>query len=159
MMVPREIESLADPSPAILQQFWDRYRVLPKNLLFVLVAHRKVPFIHGERYLVKSLYRDQEMGSLSFVKVDFGFMEDPDVESILEELASHHLINLSQAPDEWVVQVSVENLLPARNQSRLQRIRFHLFRLLRQISQPAYYFYGLGRLIHLSVEILPVRLR
>jgi KUP system potassium uptake protein len=159
MMVPREIDSLDDQSPAILQQFWERYRVLPRNLLFVQVAHRKVPFIHRERYNIYSLYRDPLMGSISSVRVDFGFMENPDVESILEDLASHHQINLSQDPKEWIVHVSVENLLPSPKQNFLQRIRFQLFRLLRQVSQPAYYFYGLGRLIHLSVEVLPVRLR
>ncbi len=159
MMVTREIDSLEDQCPAILQQFWERYRVLPRNLLFVQVAHRKVPYIHGERYNIYSLYRDSQMGSISSVRVDFGFMENPDVESILEDLASHHQINLSQDPKEWIVHVSVENLLPSAKQNFWQRIRFQLFRLLRQVSQPAYYFYGLGRLIHLSVEILPVRLR
>ena len=159
MMVPREIDSVDNQSPAILQQFWERYRVLPRNLLFVQVAHRKIPFIHGERYNICSLYRHPQMGSINSVRVDFGFMENPDVESILEDLASHHQINLSQDPKEWIVHVSVENLLPSPKQNFLQRIRFQLFRLLRQVSQPAYYFYGLGRLIHLSVEILPVRLR
>ena len=41
----------------------------------------------------------------------------------------------------------------------LRRIRFRLFLLLRLVSQPAYYYYGLGDEVKLSVEIIPVRLR
>jgi KUP system potassium uptake protein len=159
MMVPREVRSLEEVSPAILQQFWERYRLIPQNLLLVHVAHRKVPFIHQERYQIHPLVRKPDHPSIIFVKVEFGFMEDPNVESILEGLAAHHKINLSQDPNEWIAHVSVENLLPSEEQNLIRKFRFRLFRILRHISQPAYYFYGLGRLIHLSVEILPVRLR
>ena len=50
-------------------------------------------------------------------------------------------------------------LLPSRRMGRLKRIRFRLFLLLRLVSQPAYYYYGLGDEVQLSVEIIPVRLR
>ena len=41
----------------------------------------------------------------------------------------------------------------------LGRARLRLFAVLRQISQPAYYYYGLGDQVQLSTEIVPVRLR
>ena len=41
----------------------------------------------------------------------------------------------------------------------IQRLRFRLFVLLRRVSQPAYYYYGLGDEVQLSAEIIPVRLR
>jgi KUP system potassium uptake protein len=40
-----------------------------------------------------------------------------------------------------------------------RRLRFGLFTFLRMISQPAYYYYGLGEQVQLSVEIIPVRVR
>jgi len=40
----------------------------------------------------------------------------------------------------------------------LWRTRFYLFSFLRLVSQPAYYYYGLGDEMQLSVEIIPVRL-
>jgi KUP system potassium uptake protein len=43
--------------------------------------------------------------------------------------------------------------------SWLRRVRFRLFLLLRLVSQPAYYYYGLGDEVQLSVEIIPVRVR
>ena len=38
-----------------------------------------------------------------------------------------------------------------------KRLRFRLFMFLRLVSQPAYYYYGLGDEVLLSVEIIPVR--
>jgi hypothetical protein len=40
--------------------------------------------------------------------------------------------------------VSQENLLPSRRMNWLKRVRFRLFLFLRLVSQPAYYYYGLG---------------
>jgi len=39
----------------------------------------------------------------------------------------------------------------------LRRLRFRLFMFLRLVSQPAYYYYGLGDAVRLSVEIIPAR--
>jgi KUP system potassium uptake protein len=55
--------------------------------------------------------------------------------------------------------VSHENLVPGRRMGLLKRLRFRLFMLLRLVSQPAYYYYGLGDEVQLSVEIIPVRVR
>jgi KUP system potassium uptake protein len=73
-------------------------------------------------------------------------------------LASHHEIDLPDDPNSWIVHVSLENLISAERSSVIDRIRFRLFALLRQVSQPAYYFYGLGDKVQLSAEIVPVRL-
>jgi KUP system potassium uptake protein len=41
----------------------------------------------------------------------------------------------------------------------VRRLRFRLFIFLRLVSQAAYYYYGLGDEVQLSVEIIPVRVR
>ena len=46
-----------------------------------------------------------------------------------------------------------------RRMGLFKRLRFRLFMLLRLVSQPAYYYYGLGDEVQLSVEIIPVRVR
>jgi KUP system potassium uptake protein len=38
-------------------------------------------------------------------------------------------------------------------------MRLNLFLFLRQVSRPAYSYYGLGDEVQLTVEIVPVRLR
>jgi KUP system potassium uptake protein len=158
-MVPRPIHSLEDNAPALLQLFWNRYGLLPRNLIFVEVVHRKVPYIHDRRYSIQELQpRSAEHGVMLSVTIAFGFMETPNVEGVLEALASHHRIDLSTDPHQWMMHVSTENLLPAKGLSWIGQWRFRLFSLLRQISVPGYYYYGLGDRIQLSVEVLPVRI-
>jgi KUP system potassium uptake protein len=86
-------------------------------------------------------------------------MEEPNVEQVLEDMARHKEIDLPTNRHQWIVHVSMENLLPNRRTSLIGRLRFRLFVLLRQLSQPAHYYYGLGDEVQLSAEIIPVRLR
>jgi KUP system potassium uptake protein len=159
LMVPKPLQSEADNTPALLQFLWDRYAALPKNLIFVEIVHKKEPYLHGARCDVRVFQRDADRGCIVSVALAFGFMEEMNVEKALEDLASHHLIDLPVNPHQWIVHASQENLLPAHSLSRFGRVRLRLFAFLRQISQPAYYYYGLGNEVQLSTEIIPVRLR
>jgi KUP system potassium uptake protein len=102
---------------------------------------------------------DRHRGSIIGVELSFGFMEEPNVERVLEEMARHKEIDLPTDRRQWIVHVSHENLVPVRRMGLLKRLRFRLFMLLRLVSQPAYYYYGLGDEVQLSVEIIPVRVR
>jgi KUP system potassium uptake protein len=159
LMVPKPLRSENDNSPALLQLLWERWGILPKNLIFVEVVHKKAPYVHGERYHVTTFHRSPEHGSILSVTITFGFMEEPNVEKILEDLASHHEIDLPADPHKWIVHASVENTLPAKDAGPLARARLRLFAFLRQISTPSYYYYGLGDNVQLSTEIMPVRLK
>ena len=86
-------------------------------------------------------------------------MEEPNVERYLEDLARHKEIDLPPHPRQWIVHVSHENLLPAKRMNVFKRMRLRLFLFLRVVSRPAYYGYGLGDEVHLSAEIMPVRVR
>jgi KUP system potassium uptake protein len=159
LMAPAALRHATDRTPALLQLLWDRYGVLPRNLIFVEVMHRKVPHIHEGRYVVTVFDRDENHGSIIGVELSFGFMEEPNVERALEGLARLKEIALPTDRRQWIVHVSHENLLPSRSMHLLQRLRFRLFMLLRLVSRPAYYYYGLGDEVQLSAETLPVRVR
>jgi KUP system potassium uptake protein len=159
LMAAKPLRHVTDRTPALLQMLWDRYGVLPRNLIFVEVTHRKVPHIRENRYAVVVFDRDRDRGSIISVELSFGFMEDPNVERALEGMARHREIDLPTDPRQWIVHVSNENLLPSAHMGLLRRIRFRLFVLLRLVSQPAYYSYGLGEEVQLSTEVVPVRVR
>ncbi|MBS0374028.1 MAG: KUP/HAK/KT family potassium transporter [Proteobacteria bacterium] len=159
LMSPKPVRRDGDRTPALLQLLWDRYGVLPRHLIFVEVSHRKVPYVHEGRYAVTVFARDRARGSILGVELSFGFMEEPNVERALEGMARHREIDLATDHRQWIVHVSHENLLPARGLGPIGRLRLRLFLLLRRISQPAYYFYGLGDEVQLSAEVLPVRVR
>ena len=159
VMAAAPLRQPSDRTPAIMQMLWERHGILPRNLLFVEVTHRKVPYIRDNRYRVTVFDRDHHRGSIVAVEISFGFMEEPNVERLLEEMARHKQIDLPTDRRQWVVHASQENLLPSRRMNWLRRVRFRLFLLLRLVSQPAYYYYGLGDEVQLSVEIIPVRVR
>ena len=159
VMAATPLRQLTDRAPAIMQMLWERHGILPRNLILVEVKHPKVPYTKDRRYLVTVFDREKGRGGVIGVELSFGFMEEPNVERLLEEMARHRQIDLPTDRHKWVVHVSQENLLPGRRMGLLRRARFRLFLLLRLVSQPAYYYYRLGDEVQLSVEIIPVRVR
>ncbi len=159
VLAATQLRHLTDRAPTLVELLWDRYGILPRNLILVEVIHPKIPYVHEDRYRVIVFDRDEERGSVISVQLRFGFMEEPNVERYLEDLARHHEINLPPHPRHWMVHVSHENLLPAADMGLLRRLRFRLFLLLRLISRPAYYGYHLGDQVQLSAEIMPVKVR
>lgn len=159
VMAPKPVRELSGRAPALMRLLWERHGLLARNLMFVEVTHVKAPYIHDNRCVVTVFDRDPARGSLVGVEIRFGFMEEPNVEQALAELARHHEIDLPADPHNWIVHVSHEHLLPSRGMGAFARWRLRLFVLLRQMSQPAYYYYGLGDEVQLSAEIMPVRVR
>ena len=159
IMAPVRVRHLADRAPALVGLLWERYGVFPRNLILVEVVHPKVPYIHDHRYHVTVFDRDQDRGSVIGVELRFGFMEEPNVELCLEDLARHREIDLPGDPGQWIVHVSHENLLPARQMNLFRLLRLRLFLFLRLISGSAYHTYHLGEEVQLSAEIMPVRVR
>jgi KUP system potassium uptake protein len=158
IMAATPLRALGDRAPALMQMLWERHGILPRNLILVEVIHPKVPYIHENRYRVTVFDRDGRRGSVIGVEVSFGFMEEPNLERLLEGLARHKEIDLPVDPGQWIVHVSHENLMPLKKRTGcLRRLRLQLFMFLRLVSQPAYYYYGLGNEVQLSVEIIPVR--
>lgn len=157
IMAPVPVRHPHDRAPVLVSLLWERYGILARNLILVDVTHPKIPYIHDNRYHVTVFDRNEDRGSVIGVELRFGFMEEPDVERYLKELARHKDIGLPADPRQWIVHVSRENLLPGKRMNLLRRLRFHLFMFLRLVSRPAYYAYGLGNEVQLSAEILPVK--
>ncbi len=157
VMSPKPLRLPSDRTPALMQMLWERHGILPRNLIVVEVTHRKVPYIHDNRYRVTVFDRDRARGSIIGVELSFGFMEEPNVERYLEEMARHNEIDLPTDRHRWIVHASHENIVPVSRMGLFKRLRFRLFMFLRLVSQPAYYYYGLGDEVQLSVEIIPVR--
>ena len=159
VMAPNPLRHPTDRAPALVTLLWERYGMLPRNLILVEVTHPKVPYVHDNRYHITVFDRDKDRGSVIGVELRFGFMEEPNVERYLANMARHKEIDLPTHPRQWIVHVSHENLLPAKRMNLLKRLRFRLFLLLRLVSRPAYYAYHLGDEVQLSAEIIPVRVR
>jgi KUP system potassium uptake protein len=158
LLVPKPLRSNHDKAPALVQFFYNRYGVFPKNLFMVEVVHRKTPYIHGPRHESYVFYKDHNKGIVASTTIHFGFMEEPNVEIILEDLAKAHEIELPADPNKWLIHASLEKLIPPKKQNLFQNSRFKMFSFLRQVTQPAHFYYGLGHDVNLSVEIMPIKL-
>jgi len=159
LMSPYPLRRADDRAPALATLLWEHGGALPRNMIFVEVTHPKVPFIRDNRCRVTVFDRDQRRGSVIGVELSFGFMEEPNVERYLIEMAHHKEIDLPAQKSQWIVHVAHENLLPDGRMGPLRRLRFRLFVFLRLVSRPSYYGYGLGDEVRLSAEIMPVRVR
>ena len=159
VMSPHPLRHPEDNAPALASLIWERYGLWPRHLVFVEVTHPKTPYVLENRYHVTVFDRDEARGGVIGVELKFGFMEDPNVERCIADLAGHRDIGLPADPAQWIVHVAHENLLPEGRLPLWRRARFRLFLFLRLVSRPAYYAYGLGDEVRLSAEILPVSLR
>ena len=101
LMSPLRCANLSDRAPALLSLFWERYGILPRHLLLVEVTHPKAPYVLDNRYQVTVFDRDPQRGGVIGVELRFGFMEEPNVERQLEDLASHRQIDLPSDPAQW----------------------------------------------------------
>ena len=158
VLSPHPLRELDDKAPALISLLWERYGLFPRNLILVEVSHPKIPYVVDDRCRVTVFRREPGKGSVIGVELRFGFLEEPHVESRLADLAKHAEIDLPADPRQWIVHVAHENLLPRRGLSFWRRVRFRLFLLLRVVSRPTYYAYGLGEEVQLSAEYLPVTL-
>jgi KUP system potassium uptake protein len=158
LLVPRPLRSIEDKAPPLVQLFYNRYGLFPKNLFLVEAVHRKVPYVHGPRYESFLFYKDSEKGCVASTTIHFGFMEVPNLESVLENLAISHQIELPDNPHKWLIHTSFERLIPKKKMNFLEKIRFQIFIFLRQTTMPAHFYYGLGQKLNLSVDIIPIKL-
>lgn len=159
LLTPKAVRSVEDKGPALLQLYWNRYKVIPKHLVFVNVKQEKIPYITDDRCIIHYFQKDSKEGSITDLQIRFGFMEEEDVEKVLINLANDKKIDLARHPSDWSVEASREHLFPGKNLSLYRRLMFNLFLVLRQLSVPAYYHYGLGKGgVNLSLEILPIRI-
>jgi KUP system potassium uptake protein len=155
-MAPKTPVTIDDAAPPLVQMYLNRHHFVPEHIFLVQVVHKKSPYVHTVRHESVVFYKSPEKGSIIAVTIYFGFMEDPNVEKVLEQLAVHHEVDLPKDPHRWLVHVSHEYLIKPKDFGLVKTLKWHVFLFLRQVTLPAYYAYGLGRDVNLSVDIMPV---
>ena len=157
IMTPEFVSKKTDMVPFLEEIFWERYGMMPKHLVFLNVSMEDEPSCEDERYIVTKFYDDPEKGSIISVSVRFGFMEEPDVEDVLEEIASHEKINIDTQPANWHMHIAQERVFLASASRFLYTVRFSFFQMLLKNASTYDHYFKLGRKVRLSVESIPVR--
>jgi KUP system potassium uptake protein len=156
IMTANPIESSSNKIPVLKQLYSDRHGLIAKNIIFVTAVFNKVPHITKERYSIKKFYEDKTKGTILSVKINFGFMEEPNVESMLEGIANHELVNINDHHKKWNIHVLYERARLTENANIFDLIRFNLFKFLQRNSDTADHYLELGKEHALSIEVIPV---
>lgn len=157
MMTRTFITSKTDRIPELVQVYLERRDHMPLHIIFLTIAIVKDPHRLGNnKYEIVKLHENNGKGSITSVKVSFGFMENPDVESILEELASHHEIKIEEDYRKWMIYAIHERIVLGSIENTLTRLKFNLFRFMSRNTETADHYFQLGIKQPLSIETLPV---
>ncbi len=159
VLSPDTIDEHSDDVPMLKQLFWDRYGILPKHLIFLTVISENSPYIPDqERYNVYPLFEDEKKGSIVSVELHFGFMEERNVERMLERLAKDHLVHIDLESEKWLVHALHERISLRSGSSIAKILAYNIFRVMSRISMSADQYFHLGRKVGLSLEIYPVKI-
>ena len=157
VLAPEPITAPSDRIPPLSQLMYNREGILSQHIILLTVVVHKEPLLHEARYTINHLYESPEKGSIVSVQLNFGFMEEANVEEWLEELSREHLIHIGSNHKEWIVKALYERALPGNKMGLLDKIRFSAFRGMSRNSDSADEYFGLGDETNLSIEVIPVK--
>lgn len=158
-MTPRRRSTVED-MPTLMQIFIDRYGALPKHIIFLTVHIEKHPYVTKERRYEITHFGKVGMNydTLASVVVRFGFMEEPNVEKVLQDLANHKQIQIDTDKHNWLIEVMHERIYKDEV-SGFNRILSEIFKLISRFADTADHYFKLGDSEPLSIEVIPVKLK
>lgn len=158
VMTPYGPKKLNHKIVLLEQILLDRYGLIPKHLTFVTVVVHKVPYYQNNRFKIIRFYDHPEKGSITSIRINYGFMENPQVERELLKLADRSDIHIDQDKKQWLVHVSTMRFFISPGTKFLPKLKLCLYQLMYKNSQSADQYFDLGKDTKLSVEVLPVKL-
>ena len=158
-MTPQKT-TVDESMPTIMQLFIDRYGALPKHIIFLTVQIEKIPMVRKEhRYKVINFGKvGARQDTIASVIVRFGFMQDPNVEAVLQDLAELHEIQIDTDKHNWLIEVMHERVYKDEVKG-FNRIKSMVFQSLSNFADTADHYFNLGNSEPLSIEVVPVKLK
>ncbi|MCA9372154.1 KUP/HAK/KT family potassium transporter [Candidatus Woesebacteria bacterium] len=158
---PNPIVKKGDKMPTIMQVFIDRYGALPRHIIFLTVKICKHPYVDdAKRYEITNFGKvGLQYDTFASVVVNFGFMEDPNVEKVLEKLAKHKAIQIDPDKHKWLIEAMHERIYHNDVQGFYPKLKALIFETLTDFADTADYYFKLGDNQPLAIEAIPVRLK
>jgi len=154
---PRDLD---DACPPILELFYHRFEELPKHLILLTIRQVRRPYVPEERrYDVEIFENDRDRDtSLLSIAASFGFMEAPDVEQVIADIAANDALTPGDDLSEWIIHAGKERVVIGEDKGLVARVRYALFKTMSRNAEPSSYYFGLGEDTRLTVEYVPVKL-
>ena len=96
--------------------------------------------------------------TIASVVVRFGFMEEPNVEAVLQDLANNHEIQIDTNKHNWLIEVMHERVYKDEVRG-LNHIKSTIYQLLSRFADTADHYFMLGDSEPLAIEVIPVKLK
>lgn len=149
-----------DKIPVIATLFEKRYGHLPRHLVLLTIRQKRHAHIdEKDRYEIIEFDNDHaNKRSLLSIQANFGYMEDPEIDDIVADLAANADLSADEDVNQWLIHAAKERVVVRTKAKGLQKFRYGLFRSLSRQAQPAYNYFGLDNDSRLSLELISVEL-
>ena len=134
----------------------DRYGLISKHLTFVTVVRHKIPYFKDNRFNIIRFFDDPIKGSITSIRINYGFMEYPQVEKELLKLAHQSDIHIDKDKKQWLVHVATMRFFISPKTKFWTKLRLRFYQLMYKNSHSADQYFDLGKNTKLSAEVLPV---
>ena len=149
-LTSRPILSAEDPCPAGLRIYVKRNGALPKHIILLNVSQMSVPAVPAGEY-VQVIRLGANVVS---VNVHYGYMQKPDVPSILRSLKEKGLIKLNEK--RWTIQVGEEEIIIDPSLTPLRRLMVRYFLFIMRFTNSADRYFGLREFAGRNKMVIPV---
>ena len=157
-----EANDESSKAPSLLNLFIDKYGALPNHVITLKIKQSKqhAHINPADRLHITEFENDHKTkGSLLSVNANFGFMDDPDLENVIKWIANNQNLTPDDDMHDWIVYAGRERLIIPKNQKIHHKFRAQLFRVLNRNSSPAYAYFGLGKDLRITTEMIPIKLK
>lgn len=149
---PATIDTNQTEVPPLFEVFFKRYGIVPKHLVFLHVKVLKKPFAGKKRYEIFKLEDTKANGIVYGLTINFGFMENPNVEDVIDQLSESNVLPHKH----WMFHVTNERIKLRSGSNRLRKMVFGIYNMLRKTANHTDHFFGIGDKYDVTVEPLKV---
>jgi KUP system potassium uptake protein len=153
---------LSSPLPPLAKLFVQRFNAVPKHFIVLTVAQGRHPYVdETDRYTFSIFENDSKTdSSVISIHAQFGFMEEPNVEQVIKDIAHNDELTPNDDMKDWLIYAGRERILQdTEGASNIHRMRVWLYAFIFRNTTPSYEYFGLGDDARLSVEYLPVTIK
>ena len=160
ILSPEQPTTLSEKAPAILELFLKRYHILPRHLIVLTITQARQPHVpEEERYTIKQYDNNHEKDtSLLSINARYGFLENPNVEEIIRDIAANKELTPDDDMKDWLLYVARERVI-VQGHTSLRKLRAIFYSILINNASPAYDYFNLGNDSRVSVELVPNNFR
>jgi len=158
IMTPYGPKKLNHKIVLLAQILIDRYGLIAKHLTFVTVVMHDVPYFQNKRFQIIRFFDHPEKGSITSIRINYGFMENPRVERELLKLADRNDIHIDLDKKQWFVHVTTMRFFISPQTKFLKKMKMRFYQLIYKNSLSSDQYFDLGKDTKLSIEVLPVKL-